>query len=160
MHDPNDYNCDFYDLSNIHRGWSDRPSMIASNIIYSHRAADLSDAEIVAETRRELGDFLPLAREAKLVHSVVNRIPMAIHCPHPGTESCRPPVKSPIDRLLLAGDWVDTGLPSSMESATRAGWLAAEAIIGRADLAQPAGDITSTARFVGQLGRVVPGVAW
>ena len=30
---------------------------------------------------------------------------------------------------MLAGDWVDTGLPCSMESAAASGWLAAEAVL-------------------------------
>jgi hypothetical protein len=41
-------NTDFYDLSNIRRGWSERPSVIASNIICSHRARGMSNEEIVA----------------------------------------------------------------------------------------------------------------
>jgi hypothetical protein len=53
---------------------------------------------------------------------------MAVHCPHPGTEAARPPTTGD-DGLVLAGDWVDTGLPSSMESAARSGWLAAEAVL-------------------------------
>jgi 15-cis-phytoene desaturase len=124
-HSPRDLNCDFYDLSNINRGWSGRPSLIASNIIYSHRAANLDDDQIVARTLRELAEAIPLAGEARLVHSVVNRIPMAIHCPFPGTENRRPPQRAPAG-LILAGDWVRTELPSSMESAAFSGWRAAE----------------------------------
>jgi 15-cis-phytoene desaturase len=125
---PRDLNCDFYDLSNIHRGWSSRPSLICSNIIYSHRAADLSDAEIEARTIREISEVFPEAASAKVVHRVINRIPMAIHCPFPGTERRRPEVRSPIEGLTLAGDWIKTNLPSSMESAARSGWLAAEEV--------------------------------
>ncbi len=126
---PDDLNCDFYDLSNIHRDWEDRPSLVCSNIIWSHRAHGLSDAEIVAATRREIAELLPDERAATLRHFVVNRIPMAIHAPHPGTERARPPVRPGIEGLLLASDWIATGVPSSMESAVRAGWLAAEAIL-------------------------------
>lgn len=136
VHSPTDLNCDFYDLSLINRGWRERPSVVASNIIYSHRAADLSDEEVVAETVRELRENMPDARPAEVVHSVVNRIPMAIHCPFPGTERRRPAIQSPIGGLLLAGDWTRTGLPSSMESAARSGWLAAEQLL--AEVGRPA----------------------
>lgn len=118
-------NTDFYDLSNIRRGWERRPSTIASNIIYSHRAQAMSDEEIVAATRREIAEFLPQARAARVVHAVVNRIPMAIPCPLPGTESARPAPSA-----ILAGDWTRTGLPCSMESAVRSGLLAAEEVLG------------------------------
>jgi hypothetical protein len=39
-----------------------------------------------------------------------------------------PPVESPWENLFLAGDWVRTGWPSTMESAARSGHLAAEAV--------------------------------
>jgi uncharacterized protein with NAD-binding domain and iron-sulfur cluster len=135
-HRPDDFNCDFYDLSNINRGWEKRSSLIATNAIFSHRIADASDEEIVRRTQQELAEYLPQAAGAKILHHRVHRIPMAIHCPFPGTEQLRPPVRSPLERLLLAGDWIATGLPSSMESACLSGWQAAEAVL--ADLGRPA----------------------
>jgi 15-cis-phytoene desaturase len=124
-----DYNCDFYDLSNIHRGYRHRSSIITSNVIGSERIGDVDDQTIIDKTLAELCEYLPQAREATLVHAVVNRIPMAIHAPEPGTESLRPPVRTPVEGLLLAGDWIATGFPSSMESAAAAGWMAAEALL-------------------------------
>jgi 15-cis-phytoene desaturase len=117
-------NTDFYDLSNIRRGWFARPSLIASNIIYSHRAHAMDDAEIVAATQREIARFAPEAGRARVVHAVVNRIAMAIPCPLPGSEAARLPPSS-----SLAGDWTRTGLPCSMESAVRSGWMAAEEVL-------------------------------
>jgi uncharacterized protein with NAD-binding domain and iron-sulfur cluster len=130
-----DYNCDFYDLSNIHQGWRGRPSVITSNIIGSDRIGAVSDAEIVDRTLSELAEYLPAAREAKLLHTRVHRIPMAIHAPEPGTEALRPAVRSSVGRLFLAGDWVATAFPSSMESAAASGWMVAEEILG--DLGRP-----------------------
>ncbi|HKU45866.1 MAG TPA: FAD-dependent oxidoreductase, partial [Burkholderiales bacterium] len=123
-------NTDFYDLSNIRRGWSDRASVVASNIIYCHRAQGMDDAEIVAATQGEIAAFAPQAARARVVHAVVNRIPMAIPCPLPGSESARPPPSA-----SLAGDWTRTGLPCSMESAVRSGFMAAEEILQRKGIA-------------------------
>lgn len=123
-----DYNCDFYDLSNINRGYRQRPSIITSNVIGSERIGDVDDQTIIDKTLDELAEYLPEAKEARLVHAFVSRIPMAIHAPEPGTEALRPSVKTSIAGLYLAGDWVATGFPSSMESAAAGGWLAAEAI--------------------------------
>jgi len=134
--DPNDLNLDFYDLSNINPAWRGRPSLVASNIIYSHRAHGFDDAQVVRETVRELAEFLPEAAGAKLVHSAVHRIPMAVHCPFPGTQSARTQVAGD-DGLVVAGDWADTGLPASMESAARSGWLAAEAVLEAEGRATP-----------------------
>jgi hypothetical protein len=147
---------DFYDLSNIRRGWSDRPSVIASNIIYAHRAKDMSDGEIVAATQREIGAF---AGEGRLVHAVVNRIPMAIPCPLPGSEAARPaPTAS------LAGDWTRTAEPCSMESAVRSGWLAAEEVLRLAGrprkLALEARPTDGLAGLVRRARRAARGRAW
>jgi squalene-associated FAD-dependent desaturase len=126
---PTTLNYDFYDLSNIRLGWSERPSVIASNIIYSHRAHHLSDAEIIKATIREIADVAPEVVHAPVRHAVVHRIPMAIACPYPGNERKRPAARTPVRNFFLAGDWTHTGLPSSMESACRSGWLVAEEIM-------------------------------
>jgi 15-cis-phytoene desaturase len=133
---PQDLNCDFYDLSKFRSGWSGRPSIIASNIIYSHRAHAMSDSEIVKKTLHELSEFIPQANQAMLVHSVVNRIPMAIHCPRPGVESLRPKPLGSVANLILAGDWTDTSMPSSMESACHSGFVAAELILKQRKIPQ------------------------
>jgi len=157
-------NTDFYDLANIRRGWSGRPSVIASNIIYSHRAHGLSDSEIVAATQREIAHFIPAAAAARVVQAAVNRIPMAITCPLPGAETARPAANA-LPGLWLAGDWTRTGLPSSMESAVRSGRLAAEEVLraaGRpAQLAlapRPTEGLARLARLLSR--RAAPARAW
>jgi 15-cis-phytoene desaturase len=162
---PKRLSTDFYDLSNIRRGWSARPSLIASNIIYSERAHALSGAQIVAATQREIAEFVPEAAAARVVHAVVNRVPMAIACPLPGSETKRLGA-SDIPGLWLAGDWTRTGLPSSMESAVRSGWLAAEEVLratGRPrQLALPKRPNDGLAGIVQRLKRrrAVPDRAW
>jgi squalene-associated FAD-dependent desaturase len=127
---PTTFNYDFYDLSNIRSAWSDRPSTIASNIIYSRRCEQLSDEEIVRITLGELAALNNNVSQAKLIHSRVHRIPMAIPCPYVETERARPATSTSIKNFFLAGDWTRTHLPASMESAVRSGFLAAEAIWG------------------------------
>jgi hypothetical protein len=154
-YDPADLNCDFYDYGNILRGGGDRPSLIASNIIYAQRLPPMTDAEIVARTRVELAEYLPAAKPARLVHAAVHRVPMAIHCPRPGTERLRPRTRTARGGLLLAGDWIRTDLPASMESAVCAGWRAAEAVLadhGRhAALAAPAWKLPRAPRVVSRV---------
>lgn len=120
---------DFYDLSLIRCGWEGRPSVIACNLIHSDRAAHLEDDEVIAIARRELASHVASASDARLVHARVHRIPMAIPAPHPGSETLRPPNTTPVRGLSLAGDWTATGLPCSMESSVRSGFLAAERML-------------------------------
>ena len=162
VHCPNDLNCDFYDLSNIHRGWEQRPSVITSNIIYSRRAAAMSDEAVIEATVDEIADFLPQASMERVDHWVVNRIPMAIHCPFPGTERKRPPVKTPVENLWIAGDWTRTGLPSSMESACMSGWMVAEDVLRSMgslghQLAVEHRDVEGMTGLVDRTSRLMPG---
>lgn len=134
---PRRLNYDFYDLCQIRHGWQGRPTVIASNIIYSHRAHGMTDEEIVRETVGELTQFAPLAAQAKVVHADIHRIPMAIPCPTPGFERKRPPARSPVPGLVLAGDWTRTHMPCTMEGAVKSGFTAAEEVLaGRGQDAQ------------------------
>jgi 15-cis-phytoene desaturase len=122
-------NYDFYDLTQIRRGWRGRPTVIASNIIYSHRAHHLSDAEIVRRTVAELAEMAPRAARARLLHADVHRVPMAIPCPTVGFEGMRPAARSPLPGLTLAGDWTRTLMPCTMAGATKSGYIAAETVL-------------------------------
>src|SRR5437763_11847554 len=126
---PERLNYDFYDLCQIRHGWRGRPTIMASNIIYSHRAHGMSDAEIVRATVAEIAEFAPLAARAQVVRADVHRIPMAIPCPVPGFERRRSASRSPLPGLVLAGDWTRTQLPCTMESAVKSGFLAAEEVL-------------------------------
>jgi uncharacterized protein with NAD-binding domain and iron-sulfur cluster len=126
-----DLNTDFYDLSNIRPQAAGAPSLIASNAIHAHEAWNWSDERIVKRTRREIAQFAPVARRAIVRHARVHRIPMAIHCPLPGSERLRPDNATPLPGMWLAGDWTATAIPCSMESAARSGALAAEAVAAR-----------------------------
>ena len=129
---PRTLHYDFYDLANIRGREATSGSLIACNLIFSDRAAHLDDDALVAAARDELAAYLPQARDATLRHAVVHRISMAIPAPRPGTESLRPGTRTPVAGLFLAGDWIATGLPASMESAVRGGWMAAEAVLSEA----------------------------
>eukprot|EP00933_Yihiella_yeosuensis_P081780 TRINITY_DN95467_c0_g1_i1.p1 TRINITY_DN95467_c0_g1~~TRINITY_DN95467_c0_g1_i1.p1 ORF type:complete len:537 (-),score=90.42 TRINITY_DN95467_c0_g1_i1:132-1685(-) len=157
-----DLNCEFYDFSEIYTGkdkdgkpWKERPSFIGSNIIDAERCGDMTDDQIVEGTMKELEERFPQVREAKVVHSVVNRVPMAIHRPVVGTEKVRPDQKTPVKGLYFGGCWTKTHFPSSMESAARGGYLAADKLleangkVGDSAIHYP--EIALTARLVGAL---------
>jgi 15-cis-phytoene desaturase len=126
---PRRLNYDFYDLCQIRQGWQGRPTVIASNIIYSHRAHGMTDEEIVRETVGELAEFAPLAAKAKVLRADIHRIPMAIPCAIAGFERKRPLARSPVPGLVLAGDWTRTHMPCTMEGAVKSGFTAAEEVL-------------------------------
>jgi 15-cis-phytoene desaturase len=134
---PQDLNTDFYDLSNIRPELAGSGSLIACNAIGPQVRPHWSEQQVIARTQLELQQLAPAARDARLLHARVHRIRGAIPQPRPGTETRRPAVRTQASGLYLAGDWTDTALPCSMESAARSAALAAEAILG-GTLALPA----------------------
>jgi squalene-associated FAD-dependent desaturase len=86
------------------------------------------NAEIVAMAHRELLEALPLARAARLLRAGVVREPRATFSLAPG-QPPRPPIETAVEGLYLAGDWIATGLPATIESAVRSGREAAARIL-------------------------------
>jgi squalene-associated FAD-dependent desaturase len=79
---------------------------------------------------------LPRARARRLVRSVVVREQRATFSVAPGGP-VRPGTLTPVEGLLLAGDWTDTRLPATIEGAVVSGHRAADAVLsGRARSAQ------------------------
>ena len=94
----------------------------------SHSLIEMPRAEVIALALRELGDFFPVAREARLEKAHVVKEVRAVLSPQPDLEAKRPPARTSIRNLFLAGDWTRTGWPAIMEGAVRSGYLAAEAV--------------------------------
>jgi hydroxysqualene dehydroxylase len=90
----------------------------------------LENDALVAAAHRELIDALPEVRLAALTRATVIREPRATFSLAPGQPE-RPQTKTAVPGFYLAGDWIDTGLPATIESAVRSGHAAADAILGR-----------------------------
>jgi len=83
--------------------------------------------ELTALAAREVEDALPAARGARLIRATVIREKHATFSLAPGQPS-RPGTDTPVEGLFLAGDWTDTGLPGTIESAVVSGHRAALSI--------------------------------
>ncbi len=90
----------------------------------------LSEEEIVARVLSDVRACLPPARDAELVSGRPVKEKRATLAPTPQSISARPTTTGP-SGIILAGDYVRTGWPSTMEGAARSGYLAAAAALGR-----------------------------
>jgi predicted NAD/FAD-dependent oxidoreductase len=97
-------------------------SMVSSGAASS---VGLTNMALVAQARAEILDAMPESRAARLTGATVVREPRATFSLAPG-EPARPSTETAVRGLLLAGDWMDTGLPATIESAVRSGHRAAE----------------------------------
>ena len=88
----------------------------------------LDQDALVSLAAREVAAAIPGARDAVLLRGTVIREKRATFSLAPG-QPRRPGVRTPVSNLFLAGDWIDTGLPGTIESAALAGHLAASALL-------------------------------
>jgi len=92
--------------------------------------------EYIEQPREELArcfigamaEAFPRARLATVQRVVVVKQRHATFRCLPGAREWRPGSQTPIANLFLAGEWTDTGWPSTMESAVRSGYNATQAI--------------------------------
>jgi hydroxysqualene dehydroxylase len=89
---------------------------------------NLENQAIVDVALRELRAAFPAAREATLRRAVAVREKRATFSVAPGQPG-RPAIQTAVPGLFLASDWIDTGLPATIESAVIAGHAAADSVV-------------------------------
>lgn len=81
-----------------------------------------------ARAHEDLARYLPDVRGARLLRFHVVKEIRATFSARPGLSEKRPRAETRYANLFLAGDWTQTGWPSTMEGAVRSGYRAAEAV--------------------------------
>lgn len=89
---------------------------------------EMDKEKLVEAGMEDLRRVFPEARSANVVHSLVIKEKRATFTPKPEVEPLRPSSRTVFENLVLAGDWTDTGLPSTIEGAVVSGRRAAEAV--------------------------------
>jgi squalene-associated FAD-dependent desaturase len=102
-------------------------SLVASG---ASALADRPNGELIAAASEELLQAFPDTRPARVVRATVIREPKATFSLAPG-QPPRPATRTAIRGLYMAGDWIATGLPATIESAVRSGHAAADAASGQ-----------------------------
>jgi hydroxysqualene dehydroxylase len=103
----------------------------------SHLNLVISDADTLMDKTKEeiynlclpgLKEFTGI-EESNILHYKVLKEKRATFIPSVKNIYNRPTAKTKFQNLFLAGDWTDTGLPSTLESAVKSGRIAAEYVI-------------------------------
>lgn len=98
----------------------------------SRSLVPMSRGEVIALAVGELGEYFPRVRQARLVRAHVVKEAHATFSARPGLARLRPEPSTPVPNVFLAGDWTQSGWPSTMEGAVRSGYRAAEAVAAAA----------------------------
>ncbi|MBB2206247.1 hydroxysqualene dehydroxylase HpnE [Gluconacetobacter takamatsuzukensis] len=108
-----------------------KEDILSVTVSAANRYADRDNDELAAviwnEVRAAVGPALahPLPVDMPPMRMVRER--RATFAATPAQERLRPPARTPLDNLILAGDWTATGLPATIEGAIRSGVTAARA---------------------------------
>jgi len=103
-------------------------SLLALTISAGDEIVGKSTEEIANLCAEEVRQCFPEMRDANVIHWKVIKEKSATVLIDPDTEERRPNQKSPVDGLVIAGDWTNTGLPATLEGAALSGKIAASLI--------------------------------
>jgi squalene-associated FAD-dependent desaturase len=88
-------------------------------------------SQVLDELRDAFPDKFSGDDRAKLLHHRIVTDPNAVYSVTPEFQAARPAAATPVNWLTLAGDYVQTGWPATMEGATISGNLAADDVLHR-----------------------------
>ena len=88
-----------------------------------------SNDEIVAEQMDLLRRYYPAARDAQVLQAQVVKMPKATFSQVVGTDALRPPQRTSVPTLALAGDWTATDWSATMESAVQSAAKAVDLVL-------------------------------
>jgi squalene-associated FAD-dependent desaturase len=108
---------------------SSAPTYLSLVLSGAHKHIGRSKDDLVATTLKELQGLVPGTKSAKVVRALVIKERFATFSPSVGVEDMRPPARTPVRGLYLAGDWTATGLPATIEGAVKSGYTAAHEIV-------------------------------
>jgi len=118
-----------FDRRAIVGGASSHLSMTSSG---AETIVSMSNDELIALALADVRSALPAARTATVRKGLAVREKRSTFSLAPDAPA-RPQTRTPIAGFLLAGDWVDTGLPATIESAAVSGHRAAAAVQNRSE---------------------------
>ncbi|HKN12727.1 MAG TPA: hydroxysqualene dehydroxylase HpnE [Candidatus Binatus sp.] len=107
------------------------PGYLSFVISGARKLVDRSNQEILDIVINDLHAMIPASRTATVVKSLVLKEKNATMAPDLRSHQLRPTANTPIANFFLAGDWIQTELPATIESAVISGRAAAGAVIAR-----------------------------
>jgi squalene-associated FAD-dependent desaturase len=97
----------------------------------SHDLRQLDSGEVISRVVAEIQHAFPESRHATLIRGRVVTDPQSVYSVSPEVDSIRPNAATALPCLHLAGDFVQTGWPATMEGAVISGRLAASSVLQR-----------------------------
>ena len=124
----NDFHDGFFGLINSQLHWVFNKGTHLNLVISdADELVNRGDEELLSMIKNEMRKFFLLDPDLISNYKIIKE-KRATFIPSNDFDYKRPSQKTRINNLVLAGDWVDTGLPSTIESAVKSGKIAADII--------------------------------
>lgn len=118
-----------FDRQIMHGRSTDRAWLYCLTTSGAYEQIHKSNDEIVDEQMALLRRYYPAACGAKVVQAQVVKMPKATFSQVVGTDALRPPQKTSVPSLVLAGDWTATDWSATMESAVQSAAKAVDLLL-------------------------------
>ncbi|MFY9611429.1 MAG: hydroxysqualene dehydroxylase HpnE [Blastocatellia bacterium] len=105
-----------------------KTNQIAVIISAARDFVDWTREALVEMALSELHEMIPASQHAKLIQSAIVKEREATMAHTVESDHLRPGPRTALTNLVLAGDWTDTGLPATIESAVLSGRIAAQMV--------------------------------
>lgn len=118
-----------WDRQKMHGRAPDKNWFYSTTVSASYELIQKSNQDIIDTQMEMLGRYYPAARDANVVHSHIVRMPYSTFAQRPGTAGVRPPQRTSVKGLAVAGDWTRTDWTTTMEGACQSAARAVDAIL-------------------------------
>ncbi|RLU01840.1 FAD-dependent oxidoreductase [Ketobacter sp.] len=124
-----------WDRQTMHGRSPDKNWFYSTTVSASYELIKCSNKEIVDTQMAMLRQYYPQARDAQVIHSHIVRMPNSTMAQRPGSAGVRPPQKTSVRGLAVAGDWTQTDWTITMEGACQSAARAVDAVLADFQLA-------------------------
>lgn len=118
-----------WDRQKMHGRSPEKNWFYSTTVSASYELIKGNNQKIIDTQMEMLRRYYPKARDAQVVHSHIVRMPNSTFAQRPGTAGVRPPQKTSVQGLAIAGDWTRTDWTTTMEGACQSAARAVEAVL-------------------------------
>lgn len=118
-----------WDRQRMHGRSPEQSWLYSTTVSAAYDLVQRRPAEITALQLEMLRRYYPDASDARVLHSHVVKMPKSTFAQRPGTSGVRPPQRTSVQGLALAGDWTRTDWTTTMEGACQSAARAVEVLL-------------------------------
>lgn len=123
-----------WDRQKMHGRSSEKNWFYSTTVSASYELIKMNNHQIIETQMEMLSRYYPKAKNAKVLHSHIVRMPHSTFAQKPGTADVRPAQKTQVPGLVLAGDWTDTDWTTTMEGACQSAARAVDILLANENL--------------------------